>query len=682
MKFTMKRQAQNPDLLRHFLMLMAWVLLAAMSLPAAAAVLRLDCVAVHDTAGYVSRLDDPTGRLSASQAADAPGWSGMPGSLNAGFTSAAVWLRLTVAVGNTPPEGWVLKLGNPLLDDARVYLRVGQDWTQLGHSGEDVPRADWPVDYRSPAFQFSPPGPGQYELLWRVQSKNALATRLTVWERLAFDNASRREGLLSGMYAGFYLLLIGLHTAFWLWTRAPMSGLFLAYIGSCVLNEVLSLGLIQQLSGLPVAWSDRMLGVGIALSLPIGVTMAVRQLGLDRCFPRTARWILRACWAVAGVGALLILSGRYAAGIQPVQMLALAMIFVLIGFASYLLLRGWRPARYFVPVFGVFYAGVLVSFLRNLTLLPTYAFTEHASLLGTMVHMLLLSIIIIGSHERLRRERERQQANAAADLARQHSLKLEEEVGQRTADLSREITRREGVEEDLRQALATERKVLAEQRDFVAMVSHEFRTPLAIIGTSAQQLGRHLDAPAEKSQARCVNIREASQRLLALVDEYLTEDRIREPRAELHDAPCDLPAMLADLAQAGAPGRIVCDVAPAGLSLHSDEGLLRIALRNLLANAERHAPLDDVVRVVARRVGHAVSIDVSNSGPAIARDEQDRLFQKYYRGQNARLKPGAGLGLYLVSQIAARLGGSVALVQAGGTEPVTFRLQLRDRQAG
>ncbi|MEI2417379.1 sensor histidine kinase [Orrella sp. JC864] len=674
-------ERRNHSLQRIF-WLPGWrLLIAALALaawlPAGAAVLHLDDAhAVHDTAGYLERLDDPGGVLDARQADAAAGWSALPGSLNAGFTTHTVWLRLRLYVWQVRPDGWMLRLGNALLDDVQLYARGAGGWRLLGHSGEDVSRRDWPVDHRSPVFHFSPSEPGEHVLLVRLQSKNAILTRMEVWQRLAFDNRSRREGLLFGLYAGFYLLLIGLHAAFWLGTRAPASGLFLAYIGICVFNEVMSLGLIQQLSGLPVAWSDRILGVGIACGVPIGLAMALRQLELARRFPRATRWTSRACQAAAVLCAALILSGRYALGMQPIQLLAIALIPVFSALAGYLLWRGWRPARYFLPVFGVFYAGVLISFLRNLGLLPVNAFTEHASLLGTMVHMLLLSLIIIGGHERKRRARELRQAKLAADLARQHNQRLEREVAQRTADLSAEIGRRERVEEELRQALASERRVLAEQRDFVAMVSHEFRTPLAIIGTSAQQLARNLDAPAEKSRTRCRNIRDASLRLLALVDEYLTDDRIREPRADLHDSQCDLRAMLEELAQGFGPGRVLCTFQPPAASLRSDAGLLHIALRNLLANADRHAPPDGRVEVSVRGEGHAVHIDVTNAGARIPVQERERLFQKYYRGQNAMLRPGAGLGLYLVRQIAARLGGSVELACAGGDEPVTFRLTL------
>ncbi|MFT3719709.1 7TM diverse intracellular signaling domain-containing protein [Pseudorhodoferax sp.] len=629
------------------------------------------------TAGQLEALDDPGGALAPGEAAAAGAWRPLPGNLGAGYIRSVVWLRVTLRVDAVQPSGWMLQLGNALLDDVRVYV-AGPDggWRLLGRSGEDLPRHLWPVDYRSPAFEFSPSAPGRYTLMLRLQSKNAMQTQLSVWQRLAFDNQSRREGLFFGLYFGFYLLLICLHAVFWVATRTRMSGLFLAYIGGTVLNEVVSLGLVQQATGMPVAWSDPLLGTSMCLTMPVAALVAFRQLELAAIYPRMARALLAALWAVALAGVANVLLGRYGAGVVPVQAVALAMIVLLTALDVFLLLRGYRPARFFALVFGVFYLGVATSFLRNLGWLPLNVWTEYASALGTMLHMVLLSLAIFGRYERRRRAREREQAHLAAHLAREHSQRLEQEVAARTAELLDEIGRREQLEEGLRATLELERRVRAEQRDFVAMVSHEFRTPLAIITTLAQQLGRNLGAPPERNLVRCANIQDAARRLLALVDEYLTDDRISEPRSLLRPQRCDLRALLDDLAREFAPGRMACRIGPGADAVTCDAGLLRIALRNLLANADRHAPADQPVQVHTRREGPWLHIDVVNAGEAIAPAERERLFQKYYRGAGVGNRPGAGLGLYLVQRIAQRLGGAVSLAAAGGAEPVCFSLRL------
>lgn len=631
------------------------------------------------THGHLQRLQDPRGRLDVRQAVASPGWAPLPADLNAGFTDDTVWLRLPLRVEGVAPGGWMLRLSNALLDDVQAYVSAGDgQWRLLGRSGEDVPRRDWPVDYRSPVFAFAPTQPGDYLILLRLHSKNALATRLDVWQRLAFDNRSRQEGLQFGLSFGFYLLLLCLHLLFWIATRARMSGLFVAYLGGCVLNEAMSIGLVQQITGLPVGLSDRLLGVSIACSLPIGFQIASRQLHLRALHPGFARWSQRTLWSVAVAGAALVLAGRYGWGMQPVQALGLLEILLLVALGLRLLWRRYPPALFFALAFFPFYLGVLLGFLRNLGAIPVNGWTQYATTLGTMLHMTLLSFFIIGRYERHRRNRERRHANAATELARRHGMRLEREVALRTAELHTQIRRRQRLEDELRASLQTERLVLREQRDFVAMVSHEFRTPLAIITTSAQQLARKLDAPPEASRARCDNIREAAQRLLALVDDCLSDDRIEATSAELRLQPCALGDLLEEVCHDFPAQRVLCDNRIEDDRLLTDPGLLRVALRNLIANADRHCPPDACVRVRLSGRGEGLRVEVANPGERIAPGERQRLFEKYYRGENAKGTPGAGLGLYLVRRIAERLGGWVGLAgdREGSADAVCFVLLL------
>ncbi|MCC4598001.1 sensor histidine kinase [Xanthomonas campestris pv. phormiicola] len=636
----------------------------------------------HDASGYLQRLDDPQHRLDARQAASASGWTRLPAGLNAGFTSGTVWLRLPLRVESVPPGGWMLRLSNAVIDDAQAYASVGDgDWRVLGRSGENVRRRDWPVDYRSPVFQFAPSRPGDYVLLLRLQSKNALVTRLDVWQRLPFDNQSRREGLQFGLYFGFYLLLFCLHLLFWIATRARMSGLFVLYLGGCVLNEAMSIGLVQQVTGLPVAWSDSLLGISIACSLPVGFQVASRQLNLRAFRPGFVRWSTRLLWTVALVCAACVLAGHYAWGMQPVQALALLEIVVVAVLAVGLLWRRYPPALFFVLAFFPFYLGVMLGFLRNLGAIPVNGWTQYATTFGTMLHMTLMSFFIIGRYERQRRIRERRHANAAAQLARRHGMKLEREVAVRTAELRSEIRRRQALEDELRASLETKLSLMQEQRDFVAMVSHEFRTPLAVIMASAQQLARKLEAPPERNRVRCGNIRSAAQRLLALVDEYLADDRMGETRSPLRLQPCALRALLDELCRDFPPQRVVCDYRADDDSLVTDAGLLRVALRNLIANADRHCPQGESIRIRVRGRGEGLRVEIANPGEPIEPADRERLFQKYYRGGNAGNTPGAGLGLYLVRRIAERLGGWVGLAGDASGTSICFVLLL-PRRAG
>jgi hypothetical protein len=236
-----------------------------------------------------------------------------------------------------------------------------------------------------------------------------------------FENQARREGLLFGVYTGFYLLLIGLHALFWRLTRARESRLFLAYIGICVSNEVLFTGVIQQMAGLSATVSSGLVGLCIAIALPVGAAMFLRQLGAERLYPRPTRWVIRLFAAYGLVCAALILSGHFALGMRPMQILGLALILTTTVLALRLAWRGWRLAYHFLLIFSPFYAGVVISFLRNLGIVPVNGLTQYASVIGTMIHLLLLNLLIIARHEHRRRRREARQAALAAELAMQRT---------------------------------------------------------------------------------------------------------------------------------------------------------------------------------------------------------------------------------------------------------------------
>ncbi|HTH39531.1 MAG TPA: ATP-binding protein, partial [Rhodocyclaceae bacterium] len=314
--------------------------------------------------------------------------------------------------------------------------------------------------------------------------------------------------------------------------------------------------------------------------------------------------------------------------------------------------------------------------LRNLAVVPPNFWTNHASIIGTMLHMLLMSLRLNRRYDVLRREKAEAQA-AAVQAIRTLNEGLEREVESRTADLKQEIARRVILETELRAALEVERRIKEEQQDFVAMVSHEFRTPLSIINTTAQQVAKNPDAPWEKTLTRCQNLRDATERMSALVDEYLVVDRMDADASPFRPMACELDALLRDIVGEWPSDRVQLEVKRLPSRYTCDASLLRVALRNLIANAVRHTPSEKRIQVTAecsREQG--LSIQVSNPGEAIPLDEIPRLFQKYFRGRLAQHRPGAGLGLYLTERIAQMHGGNVRVENAGADGVVTFNLAL------
>lgn len=208
-----------------------------------------------------------------------------------------------------------------------------------------------------------------------------------------------------------------------------------------------------------------------------------------------------------------------------------------------------------------------------------------------------------------------------------------------------------------RDSLDRERWLNEQQRQFINVVSHEFRTPLAIIDSSARVLERRPEAlgPADLA-ARAGRMRTAVRRLCDVVDSGIAFARVERTG----DAPwsaVDLDA-LCRAAVAGSleafPDRQVIVEAAALPPLHGDPGAIRVAIAALVDNALRYSPTDTVVRVNLGLAGDSAVVTVSDDGPGIAAEDLPRIKQQFFRGGNSHGTHGAGVGLY-IADVCAKL---------------------------
>lgn len=221
------------------------------------------------------------------------------------------------------------------------------------------------------------------------------------------------------------------------------------------------------------------------------------------------------------------------------------------------------------------------------------------------------------------------------------------------------------------------------QRDarFVGDVSHELRSPLTSLVTSVEVLGARRDELSPRG-------REA----LALVEGELTrfrrtlDDLLQLARLDGADvAAAQQPVCLADLvrqvlAHGGRPDDLLAVADGADTTVRGDKTSLERAVRNLLDNADRHAGGPSAVRV--QRRGDAVLVSVDDAGPGVAAEDRERIFERFARGPRAarRSLPGAGLGLAIVAETAARHGGAAWCSEApGGGARFTLSLPAAPR---
>jgi len=207
--------------------------------------------------------------------------------------------------------------------------------------------------------------------------------------------------------------------------------------------------------------------------------------------------------------------------------------------------------------------------------------------------------------------------------------------------------------------------------DFIANVSYELRTPLnAIIGFT-EILDRRFFGELNQRQEEYVDgTLQASNHLMVLIDDIIDLATIEAGYFELETATLDVRNALSNLLNAFRNRAAASDLTlnfdcPEDIgTIVADEKRLRQALYNLIANAVRNTPKGGTVSLSARREADCLSIVVTDTGPGMARDETDRLFEKFERGSRDPRDPGAGLGLALVKNLIELHGGAI-LVDGG-----------------
>jgi two-component system, OmpR family, sensor kinase len=216
----------------------------------------------------------------------------------------------------------------------------------------------------------------------------------------------------------------------------------------------------------------------------------------------------------------------------------------------------------------------------------------------------------------------------------------------------------------LEQGLENERRLTAQQRDFVSMTSHEFRTPLTIIDGHAQRLIKMSDrlGPADTAD-RGARIRSAVQRITNIMDSLLGASRVLDGHAVFHPGDLDPSALLRDACQAhrdATRGTIITeDFASLPATINGDPKLLFHAFSNLISNAIKYSPAGSPTEVIAREELGWLVVQIRDRGIGIPARDRERLFERYFRGGNATGVAGTGVGLHLVSMVVALHQGEV-----------------------
>lgn len=251
-----------------------------------------------------------------------------------------------------------------------------------------------------------------------------------------------------------------------------------------------------------------------------------------------------------------------------------------------------------------------------------------------------------------------------------NAVTLEWEGRPATLNFLTDITERRRAEEEVRRALAKERELNELKSRFVAMTSHEFRTPLATILSSTELLDRHHERlSVDERHTILRRIAAGVDRMAHMLDNVLTIGRAETEAMHFSPAPLDLPGLcrqLVDEARAGADRDIRLEFSGEQAAVEMDEKLLRHALGNLLSNAVKYSQQGSRVIFNVRIADTAAAFEIIDEGIGIPQQDHERLFEAFHRARNVGNIAGTGLGLAIVKKSVELHGGSITFTSEIG----------------
>lgn len=634
-------------------------------------------------AGHLEALEDPQGELTFEEVAfgeAAARFAPIPGNYNGGQARpGAAWIRFSVRSGaGAGIAQRILDMGLPNLDEIRVF--VGSDPTPRTAAdfirytvGTQHPYAARPIPY--PRFLIPLDiGPEPVPVFLRVQTRFARVLSGRVASSTDILRADLPHWLFVGGYMCVCLLIAGINFTFWFWLRDRFYLFYSVYSLSLIPSAIWVYGLLSLL------FPDH----GGVLSLPVrglvvgvGISAGFAFLADFLPFRQTSRLAYRATLGIVALGPLYILAAlanQWHLTLYPTVaglILGLPLLWETIRLAF----KGDSRARIYLLSFMPANVAILAVVARDLQLLPGSPLIHNGFQISSMAHLVIMTI---GLGYRIREaERGRQKAKRQAlRVARSANRRANEMVEQRTRELATAKTR-------LEKALDGERNLSRQQLQFIDTISHEYRTPVAVLRTNLDLLAMAARKRIAVPETALSRMRAAIARLTEIIEISLSASRINANALMPNRRQVYLHRIVEDAVGAAEglhPERRIdyaASNAATKLCVNADAAMLKTVVVNLLDNALKYSPAGTSISVELARQGDMASLKVADNGKGIPQKDLPYVFEKYFRARGSSERPGAGLGLHLVQGIVSAHGGKIALASSSTGTTVTVMLPLQ-----
>lgn len=260
---------------------------------------------------------------------------------------------------------------------------------------------------------------------------------------------------------------------------------------------------------------------------------------------------------------------------------------------------------------------------------------------------------------------------------------LERKVSDRTKVLQEAIRELEKSRNELSLSLEKEKDLNDLKSRFISMASHEFRTPLTTILSSASLIHEYNTTDtADKREKHVHRIKSAVNNLNDILSDFLSISKLEEGKTHAEYRTFDLRDCISeivdDLRLNLKDGQKLTHIHKGMDTVELDPKLLKNILINLVSNAIKFSPEKKEIGIYSRVDEYTISLEVQDQGIGISEDDQKHLFERFYRGKNAFNIQGTGLGLHIVGSYVDLMKGHINLqseLNTGTTIKITFPIQ-------
>lgn len=266
---------------------------------------------------------------------------------------------------------------------------------------------------------------------------------------------------------------------------------------------------------------------------------------------------------------------------------------------------------------------------------------------------------------------------------KQLNAALEQKVADRTKMLRETLVALEKSKEEVNEALKAEKELGELKTRFVTMASHEFRTPLSTILTSAFLLEKYNNThESAKREKHIQRIKTAVADMRSILEDFLSLGKLEEGliKATVVTVPAEgcfgvINDIVHEMEGVFKPGQEVQCTYNGNGEVPVDKQLLKNVLINLLSNASKFSPENSVIKVEVAVADNQLQIVVQDNGIGISREDLQHLFERFFRAKNAANIQGTGLGLHIVVKYLDLMNGTID-VESELNEGTTFTVRI------